>query len=72
MRAEAVTLGVLTGTQSRERLKTANPADVILSVAHIMSYLSERELLRIAVYEGSPEISFRAIPVNAFFCFVIN
>lgn len=45
MRAEAVTLGVLTGTQSRERLETVNPADVILSVAHIVPYLSERELL---------------------------
>lgn len=45
MRAEAVTLGVLTGTQSRERLETANPADVILSVAHIVPYLSEREFL---------------------------
>jgi phosphonatase-like hydrolase len=45
LRAGVITLGVLTGTQSRERLEAANPTDVILSVAHIVPYLSERELL---------------------------
>ena len=45
LNAEAITLGVLTGTQSKERLETANPAEVIPSVTQIVSYLSERGLL---------------------------
>lgn len=45
IRAGVITLGVLTGTQSRERLQAANPADVIPSVAQIVPYLSERGLL---------------------------
>ena len=45
LNAEAITLGVLTGTQSKERLETANPAEVIPSVTQIVSYLSEMGLL---------------------------
>jgi len=39
LRAEAVTLGVLTGTQSRERLRAADPADIITSVKELPDHM---------------------------------
>ncbi|MFQ6076011.1 MAG: HAD-IA family hydrolase [Candidatus Bathyarchaeia archaeon] len=45
LRAGVVTLGVLTGTQSRERLQAANPTDIIQSVKHLPSYLREKGYL---------------------------
>lgn len=45
LRAGVVVLGVLTGTQSRERLQAANPTDIIQSVKHLPSYLIEKGYL---------------------------
>jgi phosphonatase-like hydrolase len=45
LRADVITIGVITGTQSRERLEAANPADIISNVAQIVPYLHDRGLL---------------------------
>jgi len=45
LRAGVITLGVLTGTQSRETLQAANPTDIIQSVKYLPSYLREKGYL---------------------------
>ncbi|MFP3952048.1 MAG: HAD family hydrolase [Candidatus Bathyarchaeia archaeon] len=45
LHAGVTTLGVLTGTQSRERLQQANPHDIIPSVKYLPSYLEEKGFL---------------------------
>jgi phosphonatase-like hydrolase len=43
--ADVATIGVLTGTQSRERLLRAGPTDVIPSVSHLPKYLRDNGYL---------------------------
>ena len=45
LRAGVITIAVLTGTQSRERLQAANPIDVIQSVNDLPTYLREKDYL---------------------------
>lgn len=45
LNAGAITLGVLTGTQTRERLQQAKPHDIIESVRHLPEYLKTRSYL---------------------------
>ncbi|MGD2200753.1 MAG: HAD-IA family hydrolase [Candidatus Bathyarchaeota archaeon] len=45
LRAGVITLGVLTGTQSRERLQQADPHDIIPSVKALPSYLENKGYL---------------------------
>ena len=45
LRAGVITLGVLTGTQSNERLQEAKPHDIIQSVKHLPSYLKGKGYL---------------------------
>jgi len=45
LNAGVITLGVLTGTQSRERLLDAGALDVLESVGELPSYLKERNYL---------------------------
>ncbi len=43
LRAGVITIGVLTGTQSRERLQSANPTDIIQSINDLPNYLGEKD-----------------------------
>jgi phosphonatase-like hydrolase len=43
--AGVITIGVLTGTQSRKRLQEANPTDIIQSVSDLPIYLKEKNCL---------------------------
>ncbi len=45
LRAGVITIGVLTGTQSRKRLQAANPTDIIASVSDLPIYLKEKGYL---------------------------
>ena len=45
LNAGAITLGVLTGTQTKERLLQANPHDIIESVRHLPDYLKTKGYL---------------------------
>lgn len=45
LNAGAVTLGVLTGTQTKERLLQAKPYDIIESVRHLPDYLKTKGYL---------------------------
>jgi len=45
LRAGVITIGVLTGTQSRKRLQAANPTDIIQSVSDLPIYLKEKDHL---------------------------
>jgi phosphonatase-like hydrolase len=45
LRAGVITIGVLTGTQSRERLMEAGPFDVIDSVGKLPEYLKKKNML---------------------------
>jgi len=45
LRAGVLTLGVLTGTQSRERLQATNPTDIIQSIKQLPSYIIEKGYL---------------------------
>jgi phosphoglycolate phosphatase-like HAD superfamily hydrolase len=45
VRAGVITLGVLTGTQNREKLQKANPNSILESVRDLMPYLRLNGLL---------------------------
>jgi len=45
LHAGVITIGVLTGTQSRKRLQAANPTDIIQSVSDLPRYLRDNEYL---------------------------
>lgn len=45
VRAGVVTIGVLTGTQSREKLQAANPTDILESVKDLLIYLKTKNYI---------------------------
>jgi len=45
LRAGVITIGVLTGTQSREHLQAANPTDLIRGINDLPTYLREKDYL---------------------------
>lgn len=62
LRAGVLTIGVLTGTQSRERLQVANPTDIIQSVKHLPSYLQAKGYIKRADPGRAPPMDTGSTP----------